>query len=329
MHWITTEFGTVLGATLHEKLVKSQAALKEFLSKTYAERPGSDLIDLKIMACCGDPNIEELLKKQDPWLFEVPKHLGELMLAYQLIDPELKRFIPYLEDVTHPATQLYSGPPLNEYQSKRNAETTLFDLYVAALSGDIPERIKEDNPIHLWAAAIQPITWEWKPKGIDANTYHGEVPESRHKGLHHFKYLWGDIDAPHSLVCQNGNFLKWQFTSGEEELRFHFELDEPREDNDRDIAFFLDYQPIEIAINGVPATTFSLGDEVVIRTEKRTFKFKFKGEKGLVGHIMRGNRPAQISTKGEYRYSSFDWMIFLRSARRPTPFNADLTLTIT
>lgn len=329
MHWITTEFATVLGATLQEKLLDSQARLKDYLIKTEAEKPGSDLIDLKVMACCNNPSLENLLSKKDPWLFEVPKHLGELLMAYQLIDPSLKRFIPYLQDITHPTTHLYAGPSINEYQNMDHAETTLFDLFIAALSGVIPDRVKEDHPCHLWAAAIHPITCEWQPRGKDCNTYHGEVPDSRHKGLHHFRYIWGDHSAPHSLVCQNGNFTTWSFEQEPDSLHFRFDLNEAGQENDRDLAFYLDYQPIEISINGSPATTFNLGDEVVIKTKEKNFTFHFKGEKGLVGHIMRGNRSSQLAIKGEHRYSSFDWVIFLRSVRRSTPYSVDVSLKIT
>lgn len=329
IHWINTEFASVLGATLQEKLAESETRLKNYLAQTQTEKPGSDLIDLKVMACCDNPAFEDILQKRDPWLFEVPKNLGEILLALQLIDPSLKDFIPYLQEVTHPSTHQYSGPSLNEYQNGDNPETTLFDLYITALSGVTPERVKKDHPIHLWAAAIQPIECEWKGKGRDFNTYHGEAPDSKHKGLHHFKYLWGDFSHPHSLVCQNGNYTNWSFQPSNDSFNFHFDLNDPQQENQHDVAFFIDYQPIEILINGSPATTFNLGDEVVIKTKEKTFTFHCKGEKGLVGHIMRSNRPSQLAIKGEHRYASFDWAIFLRSVRRTTPYSVDVRLKIT
>jgi hypothetical protein len=328
MHWITTEFGAVIGGTLHEKLMKSQAKLKQFVSQTQAEKPASDLTNIKTMICTGDSSYQAILDKNDPWLFHVPKNLGEMLVAYQLIDPNLSRYLSHLSQVTHKHTHLFTGAPVNEYQDGEMPETTLFDLYVAALTGHIPPRVKKDHPIHLWAAAIQPIEAEWIPQGKDFDIYQGTAPDSKHKGQHHFRYTWGDLETPYTLVCQGGNISNWNFDNKANTFNFTFDLSGYDYENDRDVMFYLNYQPMQHFVSEKPATMFSLNDNVCIKTKDRTFDFKFEGEKGLVGHIMRGNRPAQIAVKGENRYASYDWTLFLRSVRRATPYQIDVSLTI-
>lgn len=326
LHFIATQHATALGSDLRDKVVRSLDQLQHYLKNAQAEISGPELIQYKTAFCCG---LKHPIENRNPWIFEVPKNLGEFLFAYQVIDPTLKEFIPYLQDITHPTTHCYSGAPVNEYQDELVPETTLFDFFVAALSNNYPERLKIDRPINLWAAAIetQPES-NWQPNGRSFNTYHNPIPENRIKGMHHFKYLWGNYAHPHSLVCQAGNFSDWVFSTEFDQFRFEFNLKTQEEENSRDVEFFLDYQPLEFLVNGLTATTFTLDDKVTLKTKDKTFEFSFEGPEGLVGHIMRGNRPAQIGTKNGNRYNSYDWGLFFRALQRPTPYRLVVHLSI-
>lgn len=325
IHWMLKEFGAVLGSDLQERLTRTQKLLQQQLKQFQTEKKASDFTSFKIDACLsGAQPLPE-----NGWLIHVPKNLGEILAISQISDTSLGTFLPYLSQITHPATHLYSGPPVNEFQDGTEPETTLFDLYIAALTGKIPERVKKDHPIHLWAAVIEPFTTEWKPAGVDFSHYQGTVNESRYKGLHHFRYQWGELTQPHSMVCQGGNFNVWKLDTHGNRFDFEFNLESYDFENERDLIIYFNYQPAIFTINGVPANTFNLGDAVQVKTNDKTFDFKFIGEKGLVGHIMRGNRLSQIAAKGDQRYAAYDWVLFLRSVRRPVPYKLNLQLTIT
>lgn len=327
MHWILVHFSHVLGKELEQRFTLSRDALRRYLLEVYEVLDPSPLISCKVLAACGDPRCNQILDDHSGWLTNVPSHLGTVLAAYQVIDPTLKRFLPYLASAVEPETLSYAGPPVNEYQAGLEPQPTLFDLYIATLTGTTPKRLKVPTNQNLWAAAIEPVDHPFSPKGPSCNTHKvGTVPENFHKGAHHFRYLWGTPDNVHSLVCQGGTLVDLQVEEKNHLLSFDMTLPPSTDEQERTIAFYCDYQPLTFEVNGKPSTTFTCEDTVILKTKERTFTFTFSPTKGLIGHIMRGNRPSQRSLNGSDRYEAYDWTLFLRSVYREgsTPFHITL-----
>ena len=101
----------------------------------------------------------------------------------------------------------------------------------------------------------------------------------------------------------------------------------------REIIFYSEaLEDTRIKVNGIPATTFALGDEVVLTTAKMQIKLSFhpcEGGGNFMGHIMRGNRPSQIGLKGDHRLDANDWQIYLRTISRMTPCKLKVNIQVT
>jgi len=46
----------------------------------------------------------------------------------------------------------------------------------------------------------------------------------------------------------------------------------------------------------------------------------------VLGHVVRGNRPAEVCAKGANRFSSYDWQFFVRPVRAPLPKQVLITI---
>ncbi len=91
-------------------------------------------------------------------------------------------------------------------------------------------------------------------------------------------------------------------------------------------ALYCDISPeTDIFIEGRRATSFRLGDTIIIQTPRLTMNLKFEltdGAGDFCGHIFRANRPSQIC-KG---YEAYDWQIGLRTLRRSSKAQIKITV---
>ena len=176
-----------------------------------------------------------------------------------------------------------------------------------------------------------------------------------------FRLAWGDLNRLYSLVCQGGNIEKVLCSQPNdpivkvEELAplcendrifiLNFDLKEAPAIGEgspkREIEFFADFHPdILFRINGMPATTFELGQKIEIIAENLKLSILFEcaeGDGRFFGHLMRGNRPSQLrdregtqsagiellspntkalAAKRNSLAPSYDWTLFLRTLRR-------------
>lgn len=231
---------------------------------------------------------------------------ASLCLHLQLEGKSLHALAPYWEE----NLQIYTGPLLEEKQYKNTLEVTLFDFFMAAATGRFSPRLLKPHPVHMHAALIFP-TEALEPKGCITIPSYDPASGERSKGFHLFRHVWeGSEGHLHSFVCQekHHHFDPYIFTYPEEI---------PDERQGVELAFFVDYHPdVTLLVNGEKSTVFQLGDQVTIQTPKKTVPLTFKvleGEGIFMGHISRGNRPAQVCTQG---FTSYDWKISIRTLRR-------------
>lgn len=352
-YWILKQFHQVLGADLKNKLEHTVDAILLTNMEEMNRRNVPDPIGVKIAAAAfafgKDCNLIKRFEEPSAMWYE-PRSLSEMMLALQLIAPDfssIPAFWIHLCNTHHLPSASYAGPSLRELQIKEEPQTTLYDLFWASFTDVYPERVLRDQPLHLYAALIQPsevkipqkaypfnVQGEWQGRPwtmhqtehytyafIEQQAVHDPAKD---KGVSPLHFAWGSPKRLHTFVCQNGNCCLKKFSPNESSITFTAELgDIPLlEDREkaRELAFFFDIpDAVKLTVDDIATNTFRLNDEIVMTSEGRSFLLSFEvieGEGQFMGHFMRGNRPSQIANKGIHRFEAYDWQIFLRTIRR-------------
>lgn len=311
----------------------------------------------------GERILNSLINDRSLW--GCPAHLGEMVAALQMVYPRLSdspwsNLWNYLGQVWHVPSCSYTGPALRDYQEGFEPQPNLFDLYMGYFSNAFSNRsVANYQPYLLQGALIQPVEEElplmqypMEFQGIlsDHKFRIRQTPQityalverkegwnqAQDKSFHPLKILWGSPQRAHTFVCQGGNHHSSSFVADADKIQLSLVLGdviqvEDREKN-REVAFYLDLaDETSMTVNDIQATTFLIGDEIKISSPPISLELKFKIEEGeghFMGHFMRGNRPSQVSLKGEKRYNAFDWQIFLRTVRRSDRCRIGVQITI-
>lgn len=300
----------------------------------------------------GESILSKLESAPDLGAWSTPVSIGDILTGLQMVYPSIpnspwKPFWEHISHTWHKATSSYAGPGWKEYQKGLEPQPTLYDYYLGFFGGSYNYRSFFDHPIQLYGALVQqtedsivqksfPRVAEgdidgqrWKVVQNDGHAYallarKGLENQVLEKTFFPLKLLWGNSNRVHSFVCQGGNCEELRFDGDENKFDIEFVLPkqmqvEDREKN-REVGFFLDEQEgITITVDGQASTTFQLKQEVVINTKDLKISLTFQvveGDGQFFGHIMKGNRPAQVSLKGSNRFTAYDWQIFLRTVRR-------------
>jgi len=304
------------------------------------------------------------IESQPDWaVWCAPESVSEILPALQLVYSSLasspwQPLWDYLCASWHSQALTYKGPGWREYQWGFEPQAVLSDLYLGYACEAFSKRSLVDHSYHLQAALIQPFAEQM----VDSRKQlHGSIGDSAwamdvrgalsiacmKKGtsvnpayehaFHPFKMVWGSADQSRSFVCQGGRVAAFDYhllPAGPIELIFDLETTPPPEEREksREVSFFLDAgAEARFLVEGVPATTFKLGDEVKIETGGTAFRLRWdlvEGEGIFMGHLMRSNRPSQKHLEGPLRFQSYDWQIFLRTIKRSDNCRIKATLVI-
>jgi len=306
----------------------------------------------------------ELLSQQQLEGWNTTRHLADILIGLQMVYPVISKspWAPLWQTINqtwHSALASYAGPCVREWQEGSEPQVNLYDLFGGYFSGKFSDRAARLNPMHLFGLLIQPsserfteMAYPFKVEGIIRNQRwilkgysdfacmllekKGPFQPTVDKTHTSFRFMWGDLHGLHSLVCQGGNVETIQFSEMENTVLMDFELREwPIEEQGMpksEIEFFVDYQPgVNFRFNGVAASTFALDQEIELNLVEHQMLISFQlidGEGDFIGHIMRGNRPSQISLKGDKRFHSYDWTFFLRTIRRKNKCKIRATITL-
>lgn len=218
----------------------------------------------------------------------------------------------HLEDLTpltpywDPELNIYNGPLNDERQREGEIELTLFDLFM----GNSP-RILKPHPLHIEAALV------FSPRPVEFSYAHHPATIPHGKGYHLLRKVWNEGDHLHTLVCQEKKMtLEGDILIYPEEI--------PDEKNRTELSFFVNYHPSNtILINKEKGTVFRLEDVVQIGDNWKLSFEKVNGEGDFLGHISRGNRPAQLDTDITHAH---DWKISIRTLRRSKNLKLRLVL---
>jgi len=292
-----------------------------------------------------------------------PTVIAEMLVAFQMIYPSLSNspvaeFWNHIVATYHYPSATYCGPGLKESQQGLEPQITLYDYFMGYFSGNFSYRSFFNHPVQLQAALVHPSedkielgnypfskegtidgsVWKVKQFADCAYSILGEknnVTHPNEKLFIPFKLVWGSGNRVRSFVCQGGNIQDIDFTTHENQivlfLKLAPEFEVENREKSQEVSFFIDQEsPMQISVEGMPSTTFQLGQDVVILNSQRKISMNFEihhGEGQLFGHIMKGNRPSQILNKGKNRFDAFDWQIFLRTIQRSGQCVVKVTIT--
>lgn len=371
MYWILQQFHHILGKELKEWLEAAAHHLLNYGDKLYHERTLPVPVALKFAAAAkafgifwrdqtleakGEELLRALASAPDRTYWGCPAALGSVLSSLQMAYPDIStspwaEFLHYIEASWHPQTCSFIGPVLREFQQEFEPHPTLYDLYLGMIKGTFSSRALQSHQHLLEAALVHPFEASLgkaqspMPFGsvVHRDLYAFSMIE-RQEGwdpagngaFQPFRLLWGTPQRVHTFTCQGGNVKSSTYKWDDSKIDLIFDLDEqiPEEDKEksREIAFYLDSaEQHKILVDGIPATTFKLGDVVHINSPPIQVSVKFTLEEGkgqFMGHIMKGNRPAQVANKGKNRYNAFDWQILLRTIQRTGKCRLRAELTI-
>lgn len=291
-----------------------------------------------------------------------PASLAEICTALQMVHPTLSdsawgHLWSHLSATWHFASSSYGGPGYKEFQEGYEPQVTLYDLYLGYFTKQFSPRSLVDNPCHLQAVLIQPSSDllappaypfsetkcnEWLRWSQDSSPFYSasfiqkmEAPLSMDKEFHPFKIIWGK-EAARTFVNQGTGAAQMDCIKTGDGFELTFDFNAPfsaeERDKSREIAFYFDYdETTRITVDSIPATTFQVGQNVEWTLDGLEFLMKasvIEGEGRFFGHVMRGNRPSQTAIKGNQRFNSYDWTVFLRTLSRTDKCRIKIHLSI-
>lgn len=299
----------------------------------------------------GEALISYLRQNVDFAAFCSPSTMGDLLIAYQMAYSSLssgamQEAWGLLESSWHYPTLSYCGPGWKEFERESEPQPTLYDFFLGYFSKMYSYRCFADHPVQLQAALVHPaedqlelsiyplenegvlqgMAWKNYQTPFFAYSLIAKRKEmiANEKPFIPLKVLWGDSSLLHSLVCQGGNVDKIDFSADGNAIELIVTLNNtiPPEQKEKrqELSFFFDDNAlVKTTVDGQVATTFQIGEPVVISDERMSISLDFQileGEGRFFGHIMKGNRPCQTSLIGKKRFDVFDRQIFLRSVER-------------
>lgn len=367
-YWILKLFPQILGSELKKRLEYSLETLLAYCLHEQQLNKAPYHLAIKIAATAhameraeGLSLLSNLQAPEDKTLWSNPSSLGDILIALQMIYPNISDspwndFWNYLTQTWHISSLCYIGPPIKEQQEGFEPQPTLYDLFMGYFTNKLAKRALSDHIFHLQAPLIRPSgdllsppPYPFQVSGqLGERSWHlyqaetfaygllekkGIINPSKEHSQHILRIVWGDANRAHTFVCQGGNFELSTFQVHPDRIDIYFDLTKAPIIGDREksgeILFFCDVQEkMQVSVNEIRANTFQLGDWVELSSG---IKFQFSLEKGkgnFFGHVMRGNRPAQLPLKGSKRFDAYDWKFFLRTIRWEEPCQLKASLKI-
>lgn len=309
----------------------------------------------------GIDDLNLLSEKQlDGWYSTT--HLGDILVGLQMVYLSLSnspwdKLWKQLENTWDFKTGTYVGPCVREWQDGDEPQAHLYDLFAGYFSEAYSKRAMVCRPYHLQGILIQPTLdkFENVPNHITQGILKEQKWETvfsenksytllEKKGFHSpslektytpLQIVFGNLQRVHTFVCQGGSYTNVEYSVDGSLTKLIFDLKDDREEGkgnvEREVEFFLDVHPsVTFSLEGKTTSTFELGQSILISSDEMRLLFKLEllqGEGHFLAHIMRANRPAQKTDRGEKRFEAYDWSIFLRTIRRKSNCRIQATLS--
>lgn len=296
--------------------------------------------------------LEKYAKIKERSVWHSPSAIGELLVALQMAYSKKEDghdeadylssfnqwndFLQFIQTSWYSPTGSFIGGTFKEIQRGFEPQATLYDLLMGYWEGEFSSRALQSGRHFLQGVWIPPKGNEvvqifhqkessqafpnWSIALLNKEIDFPTKPEE--KWFHFFQLLWGDKKSVNSFVGQGTTAERVSsclISENNVEINFEFNSPSPGEEKEknREISFYLNRNTgAKILVEGVPSTTFQLGQMVSIEIAQLKFSIQFsleQGEGSFIGHIAMANRPAQISTD---RFEVYDWQISLRTLHR-------------
>lgn len=330
LYWILKDYGHVIGHNLRNSLEHSVRLLLSFSLRQQKETKIPALCSFRLacaatafgkwMHCeewihAGEEG-EKTALEQDFSVY-TSAELGEVWIGLQMIEKSEENKKQF-ENLWNPTLCTYSGGHLFEPQERLEPAPSVYDLYMGLFAKKFSKRALHTAPFHLQAALIRPVDVSFSFTQQDPFFFVAGHP---------FKFLWGNQDLLHSFVCEGGEPLSIEVVREDHKTELFFTLKDKDfsegKEKKGEIEFFIDFHPaVQFFKKDQPVNTFTMNEEISIKLGEHCFKMTctlLEGKGDFFGHIMRGNRPSQTANKGEQRFQSYHWLLFLRTVRREGP----------
>lgn len=313
---ILKEFGLILS---EEEKLKIRTSLEKILLFA-KQRPLDPMWDLRLKALSHALSGEPLTPPSIDLSHRSLADLWEWAVSLQWSEP---LSIPFF----HPGLHRFTGPSYGEASEGREPARSLLDWKMA------PENNLENSSLPLFLPALKhlflaekipPSTWDVKEEEKSSLWVwkEGTIPPEM---TYLLRMLWKGSGSIHSLVVPPASF-EWSAAIEANRVEMLVTLSSLPEMGREDLfefSLFVDASPdISLAVDGKGGSLFYLNDLVSIQSETGQIALRFElveGEANFCGHLLRSNRPRQLSLSGPLKYEAYDWKIALRTLRRSTP----------
>lgn len=175
-YYILTEFHTVLGSDLKQRLKTATYQLLQHTLVVFNEKTPSYPLGLKMAALCkvlgayfkdstieqrGEHLLDQFLSMgmQSHWF--IPTAIADICMVLQMVYTQLDQspwyaFYQHLMHTWHHPTGSYAGPALKQYQQGEEPQPTLYDLFLGYFMRGFSSRALKEAPYHLQAVFIRP-----------------------------------------------------------------------------------------------------------------------------------------------------------------------------
>ena len=341
LYWILKDYGHVLGHEMRTLINESTLRLLSYCLAQQKEKKISYAVTVRLI--CAELAYGILFQKEE-WIAEGNKglagceeimkvealstvDLADLLVGLQMVEKQVdcnqwKVFWDFLNVSWNPLLCCYIGPFAEEAQEKREPRPHLFDLFLGSFAQKMSKRALLSAPFHLQGALIQPT------KRVFSFSQQEENALCLSSG---FKFFWGTSDFLHSFVYEKKNNVALEQRGNTIDLLFSLDEEGFSDNKKEEIPFYIDFDPgIRLLMNDQLVNTFELGETIHLNLGSNQCEIKselVKGAGNFFGHFMRGNRSSQIANKGDQRFESYDWTLFIRTVRRTEPCQIKVSVT--
>ncbi|GAB4190202.1 MAG: hypothetical protein Tsb0015_11190 [Simkaniaceae bacterium] len=352
LFWLQKRYHHILKKPLKNKLQKSLFDLHDYCQRMHQEITyyGGLLSILEAFQSVFFAKNFSFLPKE----IQSSEECSEYLMAAQILQTEREwkcigdQLFAEMSAYWSENLSVYIGPLFKQRQQKFEPAVTLFDYYMGEYYNYFPKRLDSPRVQHLHSSLIFPMEpllhkvkkipfdGKWQIHAADSYVMQclpqKEASFSTDMGFHVFRLLWKEKEHLHSLVCQEKELLTdiQKLDSGNFYMTFHYPKIEA--ENQMELVFYVDaFRDLSIKIDSMKATAFSIDETLQIQTDSMAIHMDFEvlqGEGKLMGHIMLGNRPAQLDHLSNKEYAAFDWKIGLRTISRSKVFTLRLGLKI-
>ncbi len=276
--------------------------------------------------------------------------LGDLLAAFQLIDPKLSfcsEVWPLIQQTWYSPCQSSIAPSIQRSFFQKKGLSSLYDLFFLEnfdqlipgpylLKGVlIQEQIKalppsvnyQDNGREIFQSAE--YAYSLCKKEL--------IPQQDAGMFYPLQMLWGSAEHPHHLCFHVASESLVDYLCKGQSIEFFVTLplkkpEDKKNTESREMIFSVfSHDDFSFHVANEACNTFKCGEKITFHCCGRIISISFTVKDGrgkFFGHIMRGNRPSQRGCRGEARFQANDWQIFLRTVEREEECQCKVVMTI-